>query len=435
MKHKWTDNLSLKLLSLVVAFLIWLLVVNIDNPVKSQMYRVEIQLMNEDSVTEIDKVFDVVSDMTVVLKVTERRRILNSLTRDDFTVIADMENLNEMDSVPLTVTCSNSAVTWDEIEVSPPSMKVKLEQRKQSEFAVNINSSGKPAAGYEVGETSVVQGKTVLIAGPESTINRINQVVADIKVNNISTDQRLTAPLRITDKDGVDFTAAQMSRLQIKDSDGVLLSENAVMVDVSLWEVASGVPLEVEVTGTPADGYRYTGMAMVPSSVNLVGTERAFAALGGKLVLNDTISVEGAEKEFSVDLDLTETLSEREGIRLAEGSSSIVTVSVKIEKTGDRTIMLPLSNLEVLNRPEDMSLTFSPADEIPIIIHTEGAANAIKVSDVKGSIDLAACEEPGTYEIPVKIELPEGYELASDVKLVVTSAEQPQENKSEDAGE
>ncbi len=435
MKRKWTGNLSLKLLSLVVAFLIWLLVVNIDNPVKSQMYRVEIQLMNEDSVTEIDKVFDVVSDMNVVLKVTERRRILNSLTRDDFTVIADMENLNEMDSVPLTVTCSNSAVTWDEIEVSPPSMKVKLEQRKQSEFAVNIKSSGEPADGYEVGETSVVQGKSVLIAGPESMINRINQVVADIKVNNISSDQRLTAPLRIIDKDGVDFTAAQMSRLQIKDSDGVLLSENAVMVDVSLWEVASGIPLEIEVTGTPAEGYRYTGMTMVPSSVNLVGTERALAALGGKLVLNDTISVEGAEKEFSQDFDLTESLAGREGIRLADGSSPIVTVSVKIEKTGDRTLMLPLSNLEVRNRPEDMSLTFSPADEIPVIIHAESAANVIKVSNVKGSIDLAACAEPGTYEIPVQIELPEGYKLVSDVKLVVTAAEQPQENKSEDAGE
>ncbi len=435
MKHKWTGNLSLKLLSLVVAFLIWLLVVNIDNPVKSQIYRVEIQLVNEDSVTEIDKVFDVVSDMTVVLKVTERRRLLNSLTKDDFTVIADMENLNEMDSVPLTVSCSNSAVSWDEIEVSPPSMKVKLEQRKQSEFAVNIKSSGDPADGYEVGETSVVQGKTVLIAGPESMINRINQVVADINVNNVSADQRLTAPLRIIDKDGVDFTTAQMSRLQIKDSDGVLLSENAVMVDLSLWEVAGGIPLEVEVTGTPADGYRYTGMTMVPSSVNLVGTESALADLGGKLVLKDAISIEGAVSEFTQDIDLTETLEEYEEVRLEEGSSSTVTVTVKIEKTGERTILLPLSNLEVLNRPEDMSLTFSPADEIPIIIHTESAANTIKVSDVKGSIDLAACEEPGTYEIPVNIELPEGYELVSDVKLVVTSAEQPQENKSEDAGE
>ncbi|MDO4321250.1 MAG: CdaR family protein [Lachnospiraceae bacterium] len=435
MKHKWTGNLSLKLLSLVVAFLIWLLVVNTDNPVQSKLFQVEIQLMNEDSVTEIDKVFDVVSDMTVVLKVTERRRVINSLSRDDFTVIADMENLNEMDSVPLTVTCSNSAVTWDEIEVSPPSMKVRLEQRKQSEFVVNISQGGEPADGYEVGNTEVVQGKTVLIAGPESTINRINQVMADIKVNNISSDQRLTAPLRIIDKDGVDFTAAQMSRLQIKDSDGVLLSENAVMVDVSLWKVKNSVPLEVEVTGTPADGYRFAGITMVPSAVNLAGTDRALAVLGDNLILKEAISVEGATEDFTQDFDLTELLEGIEEIRLAKDSSPSVTVSVKIEKTGDHTIMLPLSNLGIVNRPENMSLTFSPADEIAVIIRADNESDIIQLSDVKGSIDLAVCAEPGTYEIPVQIELPEGYELVSDVKLVVTAAEQPQENKTEDAGE
>jgi YbbR domain-containing protein len=430
MKRKLTSNLSLKLLSLVVAFLIWILVVNIDNPIKSRLFQVEIQIMNEDSVTEIDKVFDVVSDMTVVLKVTERRRVLNSLTKDDFTVIADMENLNEMDSVPLTVTCSNSAVTWDEIEVSPSSMKVKLEQRKQGEFVVNVSASGEPANGYEVGKTEVLQGKTVLIAGPESMLNKINQVVAEVKVNNISTDQRLTASLKILDSDGEAFTAAQMSRLQIKDSDGVLLSENAVSVDVSLWKVASGVPLEVEVTGTPADGYRYTGVTMVPSSVNLVGTDSALAALGDRLLLKDTISVEGATEEFTQDIDLTETLADNDELRLAADSSSIVTVTVKIEKTGDHTIMLPLSSLEILDRPEDMILTFSPADEIAVVVHSEDeSSGTIGISDIKASIDLAVCDEPDTYEIPVEITLPDGYELVSEVKLVVTAAEQPQENK------
>ena len=117
MKHKLTSNLSLKLLSLVFAFLIWLLVMNIDNPIVPKLFKdVKIQVINADSVTEIDKVFDIVSEETVVLKVTERRNIVQGLTSDDFTVVADMESLNDMDSVPLTVTCRNSAVTWDEIE-------------------------------------------------------------------------------------------------------------------------------------------------------------------------------------------------------------------------------------------------------------------------------------------------------------------------------
>ena len=75
MKHKLTANLGLKLLSLVMAFLIWLIVANVYNPTISVLFKdVKIQVINEDSVTEIDKAFSIVSEDTVVLKVTERQR-------------------------------------------------------------------------------------------------------------------------------------------------------------------------------------------------------------------------------------------------------------------------------------------------------------------------------------------------------------------------
>ena len=88
MKHKWTSNLSLKFLSLFVAFLIWLLVANVNNPTRSLLYRdVKIDIINEDSVTEIDKVLDIVSEDTVTIKVTAPKYVHETLTKDSFTVI------------------------------------------------------------------------------------------------------------------------------------------------------------------------------------------------------------------------------------------------------------------------------------------------------------------------------------------------------------
>ena len=427
MKHKLTSNLGLKFLSLVVAFLIWLLVTNVDNPTVSQLFKdVKIQVVNEDSVTEIDKVYDIISEETVIIKVTERRSVVRSLTSSDFTVIADMENLTEMNTVPLTVTCSNPAVTWDEIEMSPSSMRVNLEQKKQSDFVVNVAVSGTPENGYEVGKTEIVGGKTVQIAGPESLLNKIGQVVAEITVNGIRTDQRLVANLRVYDKNG-DLMTNQMSRLQIKNANGVLLSDNTVMVDVTLWDVMTDIPVEVEVTGTPADGYRVTEVSLVPVTVNLVGTQEALARLDGKLVLKDKISVDGASENITQDFDLTDTLSDYDDIRLVANADPTVSVSVQIEKTGDHTMRIPLSNLEIFNKPENMVLTYSPADELSVSVHRDDESeNTIGISDIKASIDLAVCEEAGTYEIPVEIELPEGYTLVSEVTIVVTSAKQEQ---------
>lgn len=418
MKRKLTGNLVLKFLSLVMAFFIWLLVSNIDNPTVSRLFReVKISIINEDSVTEIDRVMGIVSEDTVTLRVTAPENILNTLTRDSFTVVADMENLTGMNTVPLSVTCSNPSVTWDRIEILPSSLKVELEQKEQSEFAVSITTTGEVAEGFAIGRMEIVQGKTVQIAGPESVINRIGQVAATVGVNYISSDQRLPAQLQIYDKNG---DPVSTDRLQIMDSTGVLLSDNTVMVDVSLWEKRS-IPVKVDVSGTPADGYRLAGVSVVPDTVNLAGTEEAFDELGGAITLNDVISVEDAEQSFTQDYDLTEMISQYPELKMVDETDPTVTVSVQIEQSGDHTFSIPLSALEVLNRPTNMTLAFSPADEISVVIHSDDEGAPIKESQIIASIDLSACQEEGTYEIPVKIELPEGYTLVTEVKLVVTA--------------
>lgn len=429
MKYKLTRNAGLKILSLVVAFLIWVIVVNIDNPTNSKLYKdIKIQIINEDSVTEIDKVFDLISDDTVVVKVTERRSVLDALRASDFTVIADMENLNEMNSVPLTVSCSNSRVTLDEMQIVPSSMKVKLEQKTQSDFVINVVTTGDPANGYEVGRKEVLQGKTVQIAGAESLISKIDKVVANVNINGINTDQRLESTLVIYDKNGERFTEAQMARIQIKDASGVLLDQNEVMVDVTLWEVMSGIPVQVATVGIPAEGYRLSAVTTLPVTVDLVGTPEALAELDGKIVLKDTISIEGMTESFSQEMDITETLSEISEIRLVENADPTITTSVQIEKIGVQTLQMPLSNIEVLNKPENMTLVFSPTDQLTISVYSEKMTGQVQLSDLKAKIDLAVCAKEGDYEIPVEIQLPEGYELASDVKLTV-NARTPVQNE------
>ena len=59
--------------------------------------------VNTESVTELDKVFDVVEDDvygdTVIIKVTERSSVLQALKTSDFKVIADMEAINEVGAI------------------------------------------------------------------------------------------------------------------------------------------------------------------------------------------------------------------------------------------------------------------------------------------------------------------------------------------------
>lgn len=429
--NKLTCNWGLKLIALVVAFLIWLLVTNTNNPIGSDLFTgVPINMVNQDSVADIGKVARLEGSGTVTLKVTERRRVREQLSRSDFYVEADLENLTEMNTVPLTVTCTNSAVTWDEIEISPSSLKVTLEDKVEQAFVVSVSTTGVAGGGYEVGSTEVEQGRSIYIAGPQSVVSIINQVVATVNVGGLSQDSTLSSTLRVYDKNGSELNENQMSSLEFKDSNGAVINDHAVNVKVDLWRVVPDIALEVATTGTPADGYQVVGVDTVPAAISLAGTEEALEALNGNLQVADTISVEGVSENVSQEIDLSTTLAELTGLKLASDTDSVVMVEVQVEKVGDETISIPLSSVELLNRPENMTLVVTPADKISITVHAlDQSAGALTEDQVKLSVDLAACAQEGTYELPVTVELPEGYELASDVMIIVNSQKQQEETE------
>ena len=47
------------------------------------------------------------------------------------------------------------------------------------------------------------------------------------------------------------------------------------------------------------------------------------------------------------------------------------------------------------------------------------------------SVDLLVCQKEGNYEIPVKVELPDGYQLVSEVTIMVSSEKQVPETETE----
>ena len=418
-------NLSLKILSVILAFVIWFLIASVNNPMSSRLFQnISVEIINQDSAADIDKAFDVISGDVVTVKVTERRQLLNGLNSSDLHVYADMENLNDMDAVPLRVSCDRPGVSWDEIELSPSSMKVHLEQKKQSEFAISVVTAGSVEKGYEIGSTEVLQGKTVQVAGPESLLNRIGRITASVNVNRLHQDTTISAVLHVYDKLEEEFTETQMNRIQIMNSSGVLLDSNQVTVKVILWEIRSGIPLSVGTTGTPEAGYRIARMTTVPETVSLVGTTDGLDQVSGGIVLTDAVSVAGANETVSAEVSLQDYLTELgiENIRLVADADPTITVTVEIEKTGDRTVEVPLSNLQLMNKPDDRTLTYAPADVISVRIHSDTEnVFSLSLDQIKGTLDLSPCQTAGSYEIPVQIELPDGYELVSEVQIMVTS--------------
>ena len=421
-------NIGLKIAALVIAFFVWVGVTNTNNPVKTQLFtNVPITIVNQDAVADIGKVVEQQGNGTVTLRVTDRRSVLSQLARNgsDFYVEADMKNLNSMNTVPLTVTCSNPQVTWDKIEVLPSSLSVKLEDKVEQTYVASISTNGTPATGWEVGSSSVTTGKNIVLAGPSSLMRRINQVVAPVDVAGLSSDYTLSSVLKVYDKNGDELTDAQMKSLEFKDATGTVIKDHTVKVMVDLWKIRTDVPIRIRTTGTPAWGYRVSSIKMIPETISVAGTDEALAELGDEQTVKDVINVSGAKENVKQEINLEDTLDQMSGLKLISDADPSVEVEVSIEKNGDVTLDIPLSDIVVQNRPEGMELVFTPADKISVSVHAmEDDEKPLTAKDISLSIDLSQCAEPGSYEIPVHVTVPEGYELAGDVSLTVVSANQ-----------
>ena len=434
MKHKWTNNLGLKIVSLLVSCLIWVVVTNTNDPESTQVYKnVPITIKNQDTITNANKTFTVVDGVDKInVYVTARKSVRSSLAADSFIVKADMENYNEaLGTVPLEISCEDGRIRQEDIRMLPSSLKISMEDKVEQNFGMAVVTTGKPDKGYEVGKTTIVTGDTIRIAGPESLINIIGKVTISVDVTNMSMGSTDFYPIRIEDKNGATLTDGQMSNLELKNSDGVSLQNNSAEVRTELWKVYNDIPLKVEVTGEVAPGYKVSAVTLAPQTINLVAEENAIEELGGIIQLKDPVNVEGMTETQDFTVDLNDTLTQYDAIRRESDISSAITVHVGIDEVGSKTFQMPISDIIMHNTPSDKKLIFSPADAVSISVKTtsEDSEEAITLtlSDISAEIDLKSCEINGSYTLPVNVTLPEGYELVNDVSIVVNIEEQDNE--------
>ena len=103
-----------------------------------------------------------------------------------------------------------------------------------------------------------------------------------------------------------------------------------------------------------------------------------------------------------------------DGLKLTSDSSEDVFVRVNILPEGSNVCEVPTKNIIVNDSPEGMQVSFDTAKiEIRVKKTSDDLADLTE-GDIKASIDLKGMSE-GSYEVPVSIEIPKGYELVDEV--------------------
>ena len=422
-KKKITDNLSLKIMSVAVAVVVWLIVVNIDNPVGTNYYTItNVELINKEFVESSDTIGKMCmpeeNQDTVRVAITADKKTRDKIRVSDISAVADLQQAVSLDTnpvmVPITVTCSVSGIGPGDIKVTPQNLSVNLDEKETQEFVVNvIRGDTKPGKDYEVGSLTANPEK-VRITGPKSLVNKIDKVNAAIELNGKTQDFTQEVTLSIIDKNQEALSDSEMNSLRIENN-------AQVIVTAKLWKIRQGVKISAGYVGTPAEGYQAGMIKTVPDTISVAGSTEGLETLAANdnviTIPSESIDISGESSDVEKKISLKDLLPDN--VKLTSDSSEDVWVTVSILPEGSREFSFPTKEIEVKNKPDDLQVTFETAQiAIRIKSDSKDLDDLDVTKDIKASIDLEDKEE-GNYEVPVTVSLPDGYEIVENVSTEV----------------
>lgn len=421
MRKTLANNFLLKVVSLVVAVLFWLMVVNVDDPIiTSQIPGVIVQVQNEAYIESGGKMSMIEEGQNVVtVEVTGKRSIVDKLTAEDLVATADLKQIVNMNTdpimVPITVNCSKLRST--DLIPDPRNLSVDIDDIMTQEYIVTVVSGeGQPGKGYEIGTLSARPDK-IKITGPQSLVRIIDKVVATVDPTNIQEDTTKLVGLKIIDRNQVEFSESKMDYLKYDTS----VPEVSVAVD--LWAIRNDVAIKGGYVGEPADGYKVDKITFTPGHISVAGSDEALRALaeaGNSIQVPDgTIDVTGKDSDLEVKVNIEKLLPE--GIKLTKDTSDTVIATVNILSQDSKEYSIPTTSIVGKNVADGLQLIYE-TEKVQIRIRENGGdLDQLKEGDIRASVDLTGKTE-GSYQIPVKVELPEGFALVEEQDTVVKLA-------------
>ena len=426
-KRKITDNIPLKIMSVAVAVVLWLIVVNIDNPTGTNYYTInDVELINKEYVESSDTIGKMCmpeqNQDSIKIAITASKKIRDKIKVTDISAVADLQQAVSLDTnpvmVPITVTCSVPGVSSNDIKVTPQNLSVNLDEKETQEFVVNVSRGDtKPGKDYEVGSLTANPEK-VRITGPKTLVNKIDKVNATIELDGNTQDFTQDVNLTIIDKNQEALSDSEMNSLRIENN-------AKVVVTARLWKIRQGVGISASYVGTPADGYEVGSVKTVPDTISVAGSTEGLESLAENnnviTIPADSIDISGESKDVEKKISLNNLLPDN--VKLTSDSSEDVWVTVNILPVGSKEFDIPTKNIEVKNKPDDLQVTLETAQiELRIKSDTKNMDDLDAKKDIKLSIDLDGKKE-GNYEVPVKVVLPDGYETVEDVttEVVISS--------------
>ena len=382
-----SHNLGLKLLSLVLAILLWSYVVS-SNPSITRTkdingltaYLTNESTLNANRLALSEDPSEALENISVRLEVPQSSYALASAENVQITLDLSSVRSAGTQEVPLSATTTYGRV----LKILPESVTLEFEAYDSRSVPVNASVTGEQMENtwYNINR---LNPEELVISGPSSVVQTIASAYVYVDVTGRDTSYVTAARFALLDYNGEEVPQTLLSS-----------SSSSVTVGVDVYptkELPISTDIEDVVQGTPAEGYEVTSVTIQPEAVTVAADQELLDNLTELLI--QPVDVSGLSQTFSQRTRIA-TLTDFQDI-----STEQVYVTVAIEEIQQSA--WAEVNLTFVNIPDDMSCTFTSADFRALITGPASRVQALVESGVEAVVDVSGLSA-GEYTLPITVD-------------------------------
>lgn len=425
MKKKILRNWGLKLLSIVIAFMLWYFAVSTDNPKETRnFYNIPVILRNAELLEQENKVYEILGGNTTRVSVRAPRSVIEQLRASDIIAEADMNMLTDINTIAITCTVPNYEV--ESVTSNPAVLRLGIEDRSSKWVYVQAFATGDAAEGYMIGNITTDQNR-IEISGPKSVVEKLSYASVHIDVSGATNTQSANAEIILHDAEG-----------NTVESENLHKAVNYIYMQVEILPVKE-IPVELEFTGVPAQRYLATGeVKCEPEVVAIAGNAYTLAGITKISIPASELDITGATGNVEKVINVRDYLPSI--VRFEDPDfDGRVTATVYVEPLKERTLQIPEERINIYGIPENMTYSYAlPGQAYRLTVSGLNAVvSALNVTDVSCSVNIEEWMEdegiqkltPGTYRIPVRVILPKDITAESEIYVRLEIEEEKEDGE------
>ncbi|MBQ6946432.1 MAG: hypothetical protein IJN42_00140 [Clostridia bacterium] len=398
---KIKHNLWLKLLSLVLAFVVWVIVVAYYNPESTNVIEdIPITVDYQQAMLqEQGLILVTIPEATVDVKIEGRREKLALVSKDKVTAVVSVASVTKPGEydLPVNVAIDGQAVTT--VSQTVQTMHLKFEKAVTAQFTVDVITKGEVAEGYTLDK--VANPTIATVTGPESVVEKISTLQAVVSKEQFSESGSYDATVLYLDKNG-------------EKLDDSLLTCDAVKVNISVLEEKQ-VPLQVVLNNeTGGNDSAYLKVSVEPATITVAGSTETLASLNSIPLEAIDISEITTETVKEIPLILPNGIKPVNAVENAK-------VSISFEGTVTKQFKFSTSEIGISNTVGNSDIEL-PKGEITITVRGNAEdMGKLKASDIALRIDCKNQKlAKGSQNMLVYCSFPETYKVGAVGKYKLT---------------